>query len=66
MYDEKRYFTFTGDVGMGVPKSVEKRVAELKDVHAEYIQDEEGSDEDATDGASAAAESDEGDTSADS
>jgi len=51
MYDEKRYFTFTGDVGMGAPKSVEKRVAELKDFYADYIQDEEGDEGDATDDA---------------
>jgi len=51
MYDETRYFTFTGDVGMGAPKSVEKRVGALKDVHADYIQDEEGDDENATHGA---------------
>jgi len=38
MYDEKRYFTFTGDVGMGAQKPVEKRVGALKDVHTEYIQ----------------------------
>lgn len=41
MYDEKRFFTVTGDVGMGAPKNVEKRVEELKDVHKEYIRDDE-------------------------
>ena len=57
MYDEKRYFTFTGDVGVGEPKDVEKRVGALKEVHEEYIQSGDNADEDATDGAQDAAES---------
>jgi primase-polymerase (primpol)-like protein len=50
MYDERRFFTFTGDVGMGGPRSVEKRVGALREVHADYVRNDEG-DEDTADGA---------------
>lgn len=49
MYDERRFFTVTGDVGTGTSKSVEKRDGALKEVHADYVRNDEG-DEDTTGG----------------
>jgi primase-polymerase (primpol)-like protein len=39
IYDSHRYFTVTGDRVPGVPETVEKRAKRLRDIHQEYIAD---------------------------
>lgn len=41
MYQEKRYFTFTGNYLSGTPERVKSRPNEIEEVHREYIQSEE-------------------------
>jgi len=39
VYDDVRYMTYTGDQLEGTPSDAEKRVAEIKQLHAEYVAD---------------------------
>lgn len=46
IYDEGRYFTYTGEHVEGTPKTVEQRAGLVRDVYDEYIADDDEDDED--------------------
>lgn len=41
MYEERRYFTFTGQHLSGTPEEVKERPTEIEEIHEEYIAEEE-------------------------
>ena len=43
VYDDVRYMTYTGDQLEGTPSDAEKRVSEIKELHAEYVADKSSS-----------------------
>lgn len=45
LYDQGRYFTVTGEHVEGTPENVEQRNSALKEIHTEYISDENGGDD---------------------
>ncbi len=44
MYDKSRYFTVTGEYVEGTPETVEARMACVRELHAEYVIDDNGGD----------------------
>jgi len=45
MYDKSRYFTVTGDHVEGTPASVETRPSVVKELHSEYVADDDENDD---------------------
>jgi putative DNA primase/helicase len=45
IYDEGRFFTFTGEHVEGTPQTVEKRASAVRDVYHEYMEDDEEEDD---------------------